>query len=93
MADLAFALSDIGLGREVHDQTGLAGRYNFALQYTPDLDGATGSDGQSQSSLSVDARGPALLTAIHEQLGLKLESGKAPVEFLVIDHIEKPSEN
>ena len=37
--------------------------------------------------------GPSIFTAVQEQLGLKLESKKAPVEFLIIDHVEKPSEN
>jgi uncharacterized protein (TIGR03435 family) len=95
MADLAFALSDIGLGREVHDLTGLTGRYNFTLQFTPDQDAAPMSEsgGQPQNASSPDALGPTLFTAIQEQLGLRLQSDKAPVESLVIDHIEKPSEN
>jgi uncharacterized protein (TIGR03435 family) len=42
---------------------------------------------------SPECSGPSLFTAIQEQLGLKLESQKAPVEILVIDHVEKPSEN
>jgi len=95
IADLAFALSDIGLGREVHDQTGLNGRFNFTLHYTPDQDAASmaGPGGQSQSASSLDAGEPPLFTAIQDQLGLKLESGKAEVESLVIDQISKPSEN
>jgi uncharacterized protein (TIGR03435 family) len=51
--------------------------------------GQQGADGMP----SPESSGPSLFTAIQEQLGLKLESQKAPVETLVIDHVEKPSEN
>ena len=84
------------LGRTVIDKTGLTGNYNFALQYTPDemasaAPAATGAEGQSASVPS--ASGSSLFTAIQEQLGLKLESGKGPVEVTVIDRVEKPSRN
>jgi uncharacterized protein (TIGR03435 family) len=71
------------VGRPVVDRTGLTGSYDFTLQWTPD---------QGASSTPVDA-GPSLFTALEEQLGLKLEPAKAPLDILVIDHIEKPSEN
>jgi uncharacterized protein (TIGR03435 family) len=69
-------------GRLVVDKTGLTGHYDAKLQWTPD-DAA----GQSQDS------GPSLFTAIQEQLGLKLESSKEPVDTIVVDHVEGPSEN
>lgn len=87
MGDLAAALSDSGLGRQVIDKTGLAGRYNFTLSFARDPGlPSPGVDPAADSPLSI-------FTAIQEQLGLKLEPSTAPVETLVIDHIEKPSEN
>jgi uncharacterized protein (TIGR03435 family) len=66
--------------RKVLDRTGLTGRYNFTLKWAPEDDPGDGS-------------GPSLFTAIQEQLGLKLESTKTPLDVLVIDHIDRPSEN
>jgi len=86
------------LGRTVVDNTGLAGNYDFTLQWTPEenqgptFKGPEGSQGIGSAS-SPDPSGPSIYTAIQEQLGLKLESQKGPVEILVIDHVEKPSEN
>jgi uncharacterized protein (TIGR03435 family) len=68
--------------RPVLDQTGLAGRFDFVLKWTPDE--AQGSDPNAP---------PGLFTAFQEQLGLKLEPIKAPVDVLVIDHVEWPTEN
>jgi uncharacterized protein (TIGR03435 family) len=67
------------MGRPVLDKTGLEGKYDYVLEWTADSD-ATGT-------------GPTIFTALQEQLGLRLESVKAPVDTLVIDHIERPSEN
>ena len=64
-------------GRNVIDRTGLAGSYDFELEFTPDQ--------------SPDTTGPSLFTAVQEQLGLKLDSERAPVEVLVIDSLEKPT--
>lgn len=66
------------VGRTVIDQTGLSGKYNFTMVYAPDL---------------ADPVGPSLFTAVQEQLGLKLEAQKGPVEVVVIDSVQKPSEN
>ena len=87
------------LGRTVVDKTGLTGAYDFTLTWTPDEsqrqmfkgppDGKEAGDGAPPP----DASGPTIFTAIQEQLGLKLESQKGPVEILVIDHVERPSEN
>jgi uncharacterized protein (TIGR03435 family) len=83
LAYLTATLSNI-LGRMVTDRTGLMGQYDYTLEYR--LDAAGGS-------AAVNADAPSLETALQEQLGLKLESTKAPVEVLVIDHNERPSEN
>jgi uncharacterized protein (TIGR03435 family) len=80
------------LGRIVVDKTGLTGKYDFSLQWSPDT-------GQGPMGHSVTDNTPppdsdlSLFTAIQEQLGLKLESQKGSVEILVIDHVEEPSEN
>jgi uncharacterized protein (TIGR03435 family) len=73
------------LGRPVVDRTGLTGNYDFKLTWTPDP-GATAAPADTES-------GPSLFTAIQEQLGLRLEPVRAPVQILVVDHIERPSEN
>jgi uncharacterized protein (TIGR03435 family) len=97
VADLARQLSQ-QLGRTVVDKTALTGLYDFTLKWTPDnqmaMPGGPGDGGRgSDSGASADTSGPSIFTAIQEQLGLKLESQKGPVEVLVIDHVEKPSEN
>ncbi len=87
IALLASALSDKGEigGRLVVDDTGLTGKYNFKLLWTPeDRDAAPDAPG---------AGGPSLFTALKEQLGLMLVSKRAPVDCVVIDHIEQPSPN
>jgi uncharacterized protein (TIGR03435 family) len=89
MADLARSLTQElsrELGRVIVDKTGIEGRYDVALKWTPDESQPSANNG------SVDA-GPSIFTAIQEQLGLKLESSKGPVQVLVIDHVEMPSEN
>jgi uncharacterized protein (TIGR03435 family) len=69
------------LDHTVVDRTTLSGNYTFKLEWTPD------------DKQSADTIGPSLFTALQEQLGLKLETGKAPLDILIIDHAEKPSEN
>ena len=76
------------LDRVVVDKTGIQGRFAISLNWTPD-DGAAAN---SSGSLA-DASGPSVFTAIQEQLGLKLVSQKGPVQVLVIDHVEMPTEN
>ncbi|SPE25163.1 conserved exported hypothetical protein [Candidatus Sulfopaludibacter sp. SbA3] len=68
--------------RNVLNQTGLPGKYDFQLDFTPD-----------SGPCPVDSGQPSIFTAVQQQLGLKLESGKGPVETLVIDKVERPSEN
>ena len=77
------------LDRPVIDRTGITGKYDFHLEYGIDestprfqTDGGPG-----------DRMGPSIFTAVQEQLGLKLEPSTGPGEILVIDHVERPSEN
>ncbi len=79
-------------GRTVLDKTGLQGHYSFTFQWTPE--NLTTSGGQSAASASSsESSGPSLFAALREQLGLRLESIKAPVDTIVIEHIERPTEN
>jgi uncharacterized protein (TIGR03435 family) len=88
---LAEALSGIVLNgrhildRPVLDQTALSGSYDFSLQWTPD---PTPSEDAPPIPTS-----PSIFTAVQEQLGLKLETRKAPVDLFIIDHVERASEN
>jgi uncharacterized protein (TIGR03435 family) len=91
MAQFASIMNRAILDRPVVDQTGLSGRYDFDLEWTPDetqFDGAFG-----RSANTEDSAKPGLFAAIQEQLGLRLEATKGPVEALVIDRAERPSEN
>jgi len=84
------------LGRPVLDKTGLPGYYEFTLHWTPDESQTfIGFDGTiiPDNARPPDSSWPSVFAAVQEQLGLKLESQKGPVEILVIDHVEKPSEN
>jgi uncharacterized protein (TIGR03435 family) len=87
------------LGRTVLDQTGLKGIYDLTLKWTPDQSTAAmnqsppGAGPAPDNAPPPDTSGPSIFTAVQEQLGLKLESTKGPVEILVIDHVEQPSEN
>src|ERR1700688_2237636 len=95
MAQLADLLSmQPDLGRLVIDQTGLKGNYDWMLKWTPDQTAqmATGADGgrAAADAPPPDSSGPSIFTALEEQLGLKLDPRKGPVETLIIDSIEKP---
>jgi uncharacterized protein (TIGR03435 family) len=85
------------LHRTVLDKTGLTGKYDLELTWTPEqgadpmFKGAEGSP--QRGDAAPDSSGPSIFTALQEQLGLKLQSAKGPVETLVIDHVEMPSEN
>lgn len=84
IARLVAALASL-TERRVLDETNLTGKYDIDLRYAPAMD----TPGQTQA----DPNSPSLFTALQEQLGLKLESKKGPVEMFVIDHVERPSEN
>jgi bla regulator protein blaR1 len=86
-------LLNLALDRPVIDKTGLTARFDFHLEFAPDQatprlppagDGATAADSGGV---------PSIFTALQEQLGLKLQPTRGPGEFLVIDHVERPSEN
>jgi uncharacterized protein (TIGR03435 family) len=75
------------VGRPVIDQTGIAGRFDFTLEYAPE------NEAEARLYALDPTGGTSILTALQEQLGLKLESAKGPEEFFGIDHVERPSEN
>jgi bla regulator protein BlaR1 len=81
-------LLGVAVDRPVIDKTGIMGTFDIHLDFAPD-------QGTPQFPVSTDepAGGPSIFTAIQEQLGLKLEPAKGPGEFLVIDHVERPTEN
>lgn len=81
------------IGRSVVDKTGLTGRYDIKLEWTPDENQTMAPRDSGTEATPVDSSGPSLFTALQQQLGLKLESQKGPVEIVVIDRIEKPTEN
>ena len=90
-ANLLSGLPELS-GRLVLDNTGLRGNYSFTFQLPTENLAARGNqlaDGAPPS----DSSGPSLFSALQEQLGLKLESTKAPVDATVIEHIEEPSSN
>jgi uncharacterized protein (TIGR03435 family) len=76
-------------GRPILNHTGLTGTYNLTLNWVPDIPRPPGSEGAAP----VPEGQASIFTVLQEQFGLKLTPGKAPVEVVVIDHIEKPTEN
>jgi uncharacterized protein (TIGR03435 family) len=93
MSDFTGFMQSVVLDRPVVDQTELAGRFDFQLKWTPDDSQFPGVKGQLPPPKEDAEAQPDLYTAIQKQLGLKLDAVKAPVGVLVIDHVEKPSEN
>jgi uncharacterized protein (TIGR03435 family) len=78
---------------QVYNRTGLSGEYDFQLDFTPDS-GPCSMTAATQGGSAADPSGlPSIYTSVQQQLGLKLESLRGPVELLVIDRLEKPSEN
>jgi uncharacterized protein (TIGR03435 family) len=90
---IGFVLND-SLALPVVDQTGLgSARYNFILKWTPDVSQSQpGGAAGAPPAVNADAP-PDIFAAMQQQLGLKLESTKAPMDVMVIDHVEKPSPN
>ena len=79
-------------GQPLLDKTGLSGTFDYSVQWAPESMSAH-SKASDPAVPADDPSGPSLFTALQDQLGLKLESQKAPVEILVIDHVEPPSAN
>ncbi len=87
---IAASLTSLGdLDSHVVDHTGLSGNFDFLLQWTPEPNDPP----LPRPGTQPDPQGPTFLQAVRDQLGLKLESAKAPIRVLVVDHIERPSEN
>jgi uncharacterized protein (TIGR03435 family) len=99
MGDFTSVLQTLVLDRPVVDDTGLKGKFDFAFTFTPDdseFNGhppkfpqqADGANGNTEADAA-----PGFFDALQQQVGLKLDAKKTPVDVLVIDHVEKPSEN
>lgn len=89
MGQLAWFIA-VRMRRDVVDETGLKGNYDFEVAWTPDLLRGVGQDGTAAPS---DLDNASIFAALREQLGLVLIAEKRPAEILVIDHAEKPSPN
>ena len=95
MQQLASYLSQptAGVGRLVVDKTGLTDKYNFSLDWAPDFSMMKPPAGPMTAPPPPDLTGPSIFTALQEQLGLKLQAGTGTIDAVVVDHVEKPSEN
>jgi bla regulator protein BlaR1 len=92
MASFASMMSSFGNGgRPIQDKTGLTGKYDITLKLGDMMMGP--SQGEQQSATAASDPGASITSLLQEQLGLRLESAKGQVETLVIDHMERPSEN
>ena len=90
MALVASTLPAVMLdSRPVLDRTRLSGKFDFALEWTPEPNGPL----TPSTNFQPDESGPPLLQALQEQLGLKLEKQTGPVDVLVLDHVEEPAPN
>jgi uncharacterized protein (TIGR03435 family) len=81
------------LGRPVSDKTGLTGKYDYTLTFTPESTQAVPGALPQEALSPVDSSAPSIFTALQEQLGLRLESTRGPVEVLVIDNAVRPEPN
>ena len=96
MAELAGMLEPWTEQRIVRDRTGLTGRYDVELTWTPDRLGPlppNAPEAVVRAREAIDPNGPALSTALREQLGLRLEARKDTVDVLVVDRVERPTDN
>ena len=96
ISNTAITLSDFATllqqyaGRPIVDKTSLRGLFDVKLQFSVDVGGPSAG---TQLGLPPDPSGPSIFTAVQEQLGLRLERARGPVEVLVIDSVQKPTEN
>ncbi len=94
MKDFCGGMQGSVMDKPVVDHTGLTGRYDFKLKWTPDESQFSAFGAHIQPPATEDPNAPpSLYTAIQEQLGLKLDAARAPADVLVIDHVERPSAN
>ena len=96
MADFANWMQSVVMDKPVVDQTGLTDRYDFQLKWTPDdsqFPQFRGNGPKAPPPTDDPNAPPGLYTAMQEQLGLKMGPAKVPDDVIVIDHVEKPSEN
>jgi uncharacterized protein (TIGR03435 family) len=93
IADSLVFLGNMGnsgnLDRPILDKTGLTGKFDFVLEWTPQPDGPR----PPGATFQPDPTGPTFLEALKEQLGLKLEPQTGPVDVIVVDHVQEPSPN
>jgi len=93
MAEFTRVLSMV-LGRTVVDKTGFTGLFDVRLDFVPDeMTGLMPPPPPDAGGASSDSNSPPILAALQEQLGLRIEPARGPVEVLVIDHLERPSAN
>jgi len=95
MTLLASMLAQV-VRRSVVDRTGLVGAFDFDLRWTPDTlparpPGTPADQPIRMNGIEIDPNGPSIFTAVQEQLGLKLESTRGPVDVLVLDRVERPA--
>lgn len=93
MNEFRNAMQSTVLDRPVVNHTGLTGRWNFSLHWTPDASQFIGMGWKMPPPSDAAKAPPTLFTAMREQLGLELETGKASVPVLVVDHVNHPSAN
>jgi uncharacterized protein (TIGR03435 family) len=92
LSQLAATLSTF-VQRVVVDRTGLTGNFDFELTWTPDQLPQGPPPPGAPPLPAIDPNGPSIYTAVQEQLGLKLDSQRGPVDVLVVDHVERPTED
>jgi uncharacterized protein (TIGR03435 family) len=93
MSEFVGMMQETVMDRPVIDQTELKGKYDFTLNWTPDDSQFGGMPAKMPPPVDNTNPPPNLYTAIQEQIGLKLDATKAPADVMVVDHVEKPSEN